>query len=468
MISMRAFLFAYITSVLAGTVSVDIHRDNIKGKHIGRGDALFLELHRRNSQSDYFEPLTNAGMGYFATIYVGSDRQKVIPIIDTGSSDQWVMASSNPYCADQDCTGMTFNPSTSSTFENTTKPWDIEYLEMKGAYGFLCKDTVEIGGASVPDAYVAVADVASITTDVFGVGYRNGEGTVRLNKTTETLYGSYPNYPVSLKNDGFINTIAYSLYLNNLDAQDGAILFGGVDHAKYYGTLGIVPIFNMAPQVLKSPFTFSVILNSISVKSDDHSCPLVSDFAVPVLLDSGTTFAMLPNETTKAMADAYGFTFDNDWGFFVGNCSPHNFDAFELNFSGVNVSIPAESLLAPGPADGLCILAIQSSDILSNIILGDVFLRNLYVVYDLENNQIALGQAKYTDESDVEEIVSTIPSATSAPYYSSTELNLDSKIHSATACETKAFTIATQTWPNEYTVQSSLYYSGLSATATSM
>ena len=54
-------------------------------------------------------------------------------------------------------------------------------------------------------------------------------------------------------------------------------------------------------------------------------------------------------------------------------------------------------------------------------LLGDTFLRNAYVVYDLENDQIALAQANAnTTDSNIEAIVSTIPSATPASLYSAT------------------------------------------------
>ena len=35
--------------------------------------------------------------------------------------------------------------------------------------------------------------------------------------------------------DKIINTVAYSLWLNDLDASTGSILFGGIDTEKYTG-----------------------------------------------------------------------------------------------------------------------------------------------------------------------------------------------------------------------------------------
>lgn len=462
---MKVSFLSCISFALAGVVSVDIHRDRINSKHVSRGNALFRELELKNSHSDVNGPITDVGMVYLATMFVGSDRQKVLPVLDTGSSDLWVMASSNPYCASEDCTGMKFDPSSSTTFENTSEPFNIEYLEEKGASGFLCKDTVEIGGASVKNAYLAVADEASITQDVFGVGYTAGEAVAKLDIDSGTYSNSYPNYPVSLKNEGLINTVAYSLYLNNMEAKDGTILFGGVDHAKYEGTLGILQTIVMLPEYVDFPTSLTVLLYSINVKSGDTACPLITDFAAPVLFDSGTSFGMLPNDTIGVMASAYGYKYNPEIGYFEGNCSLIDFDGFEFNFSGVNVTVPPESLLYPGPIDGECILAIQPAPTFLNVIMGDVFLRNFYIVYDLDNNQIALGQAKYTDESDIEEIGSTIPRATYAPTYSNTYFNLASTFHSPTCLGKTSTVTASNSWPTEAVAQSSLYYASPTPTA---
>jgi Eukaryotic aspartyl protease len=55
-------------------------------------------------------------------------------------------------------------------------------------------------------------------------------------------------------------------------------------------------------------------------------------------------------------------------------------------------------------------------------ILGDSFLKSAYFVFDLENYKISLGQAAYTDESDVQVIGSTVPGAQPASLYVSTPI----------------------------------------------
>ena len=79
---------------------------------------------------------------------------------------------------------------------------------------------------------------------------------------------------------GDINGYGYSLYLNNLSDQLGTLLFGGVDHDKYQGTLGVVPIINIF-QEISQPIQFNVALSSISVQIHKESQVL---FKVGMLL----------------------------------------------------------------------------------------------------------------------------------------------------------------------------------------
>jgi hypothetical protein len=54
------------------------------------------------------------------------------------------------------------------------------------------------------------------------------------------------------------------------------------------------------------------------------------------------------------------------------------------------------------PGIGFCFFGVLPSTYSQNITLfGDTFLRNAYVVYDLEDLQIGIAQAVYTDKTDI-------------------------------------------------------------------
>lgn len=80
---------------------------------------------------------------------------------------------------------------------------------------------------------------------IMGVSYMGAEssicaiqtsnGSCNANFTTPTMWSS-------LYNGGYIKSRSYSLYLDDVAAQSGSILFGGIDTAKFTGkltTLGV-------------------------------------------------------------------------------------------------------------------------------------------------------------------------------------------------------------------------------------
>jgi hypothetical protein len=69
-----------------------------------------------------------------------------------------------------------------------------------------------------------------------GVGYDTNEAE------NEASNGVYPSVMDNLKSNGIIDRKAYSLYLNDLQANTGAIIFGGVDTTKYTGELVVLPL----------------------------------------------------------------------------------------------------------------------------------------------------------------------------------------------------------------------------------
>ena len=71
------------------------------------------------------------------------------------------------------------------------------------------------------------------------------------------------------------------------------------------------------------------------------------------------------------------------------------------------------------PAKDHRILKILQSD--SLCLLGDAFLVDTYVVYDLENHEVSIAQASFNDqEEDIELFSDSVPGAIPAPGYSST------------------------------------------------
>ncbi|KAI0976918.1 aspartic peptidase domain-containing protein [Xylaria arbuscula] len=255
-----------------------------------------------------------------------------------------------------------------------------------------------------------------------GVGYALNEASI---SATQEIYD---NLPIMMRNEGHINTVAYSLWLNDLDASKGNILFGGIDTDKYTGDLIRVSIDEDARA---DNFTsFQVRLTSVEAVSSSGNDSLSSTtFPIPVVLDSGTTFSYLPQdlaeEIWKEVGAEYTVVSSDGTGYPLLDCDlARSSGYFSFGFGGTGgpvIKVGMDELVIPaGTIDGkaACLFGIQnfSSD---PFLLGDTFLRSAYVVYDLENNEIALANTDFNATSS--KIVAfpsqgaTIPSSSPAP-----------------------------------------------------
>ena len=106
------------------------------------------------------------------------------------------------------------NPGDSSTFEVVGEDqFDIEYVDNSSSKGDYFTDVFEIGGATLQNLTMGLGRRTDINYGLVGVGYAVNEAIVGV---TQSLSSVYPNLPVEMVNEGLINTVAYSLWLNDL------------------------------------------------------------------------------------------------------------------------------------------------------------------------------------------------------------------------------------------------------------
>ncbi|KAK9239400.1 aspartic peptidase domain-containing protein [Lipomyces kononenkoae] len=374
------------------------------------------------------EILDNYDYLYYANVSVGTPGQKLRLQIDTGSSDIWVQSAQNEFCQESDnpCneTGI-FQPQRSSSFSPISNNFYIAYGDGSYAKGEYAYETFDIGGASVKNLTIAVATDANATEGIMGIGYPNNEAVV-------SSYGSsyqYKNLPDLLVEQGFIQSRAYSLWLNDLEASTGSILFGGVDRAKYSGNLVQLPIDLYTGE--SQPSEFFITLDGVGYTNADGSGnEVVSNMGEPVLLDSGTSFNYLPDGAFRAIANALSASYSVRLGYYVQSCTITSVNAsIDFYFDSVTIKVPLKEILYPAiTASGrqltfsngqpVCLVTVASNRDLGVSILGDTFLRSAYVVYDLDNNMVSLAQTVFNEtKSDIVAIgtgTTAIPGATPA------------------------------------------------------
>ncbi|GAV54356.1 hypothetical protein ZYGR_0AL00880 [Zygosaccharomyces rouxii] len=391
-------------------------------KHYGRTyqEARQNELSDKAAagNDDGIIDISNQNVYYSASIYLGTPGQELSVLLDTGSSDLWVPQSGGFHCPDEsDCQSDSgnFDPSSSSSFKknDTVDGFSIQYGDNSYAAGYWATDDLRVGDITVKDMTIAVADDTNSSDAVFGISYRGLESSIFSNDLQDPH--EYENFPYLLKDQGIVKRNAYSLYLNAPGASDGSVLFGGVDHNKYSGNLYTVPV--LENEGGPDPWQrFVVAVRGVGVKGNQEQTTLTTTPFVG-LLDSGTTAVYLPEPVADMIAKAYGGSFDDDPEVlaYIIQC-PGNDEKLVFNFGGFNIETSLANYITERHGDQ-CLLNIVPSDG-EMAILGDYFLRDAYVVYDMDNNEISLAQANFDSNEDIEAITGPVPSATRAPGYS--------------------------------------------------
>lgn len=423
---------------------------------------LDFEVHRRdgnvNAKRDgsVDMELGNAANMYLTTLKFGLNKQEILVQVDTGSSDLWVMAHDvrclvappfkkreyTPTAVKRDndtldigtshahtCTSYgSFKTGESTLFKrNLSEPFGVQYGDNSGAIGIWGRDTVVLGNVLLPQQEFGVANTTLTNIGILGIGLPLLEASDRPGNRGRF---EYENFPIRLRREGYIARAAYLLYLNDIEKQTGLVLFGAVDHAKYLGSLLQLQIINtMRDLGYTKPAQLEVLITGLGfnllVEGDLF---VILNNTYPAVLDLGSTVLSIPQSLFDLIIESLGAKLEDDMWMApcVGLDSDYN---ITINFSGAYINVPLLSFFIEN-GDMCAVTMLPSAD--DFIILGDDALRNIYVVYDLDDYTIAVAHAHYTNELDVELILDSIPGAVKAPEYLLTLYPTSVTEHSAT------------------------------------
>ena len=341
------------------------------------------------------ETLANEETLYFANVTLGTPPQALRLHVDTGSSDLWTNSASSSLCQQNValCTlSGTYNANASSTYKYVNSVFNISYVDRSGATGDYGTDNLVIGGDTLDALQFGIGYRSTSEEGILGVGYPVNE--VQVN---HARLQPYANVPAFMQQSGLINSMAFSLWLNDLNANTGSILFGGVDTDKYHGslhTLPIIPEYGVYAE-------FLIGMTGIGINGTAGS--VASNQTIAVLLDSGSSLTYLPNNIAQSILTQFGAQYSASKGAAIVDCSlGQQTGSVDFTFSTPTISVPLNELvLLGGYTNGkpYCIFGIAPAEG-SSPVLGDTFLRSAYVVYDLSNNEISIAATNYNSTSN--------------------------------------------------------------------
>ena len=314
---------------------------------------------------------------YYGTIQLGSPSQKFNVIFDTGSSDLWVMSSG---CKSPACSGHTlYYVNHSTTYEDNGKPFSIVYGTGQVA-GKMSYDDVTLGGLRIKKQ--GFGETINCPGSTFqGTPFEGimGMGFQGLSST---------NTPTPFQNmiaQKLIKDAVFAFKLNPKSSSKGGILtLGGTDRNDYEGEITWLKV--------ERPLYWEVALDSVKMG------PITVTDPARAIIDTGTSLLALPTYIADYINMMIGGQSTGS-GLYIVDCQTlSKLPNVVFTMSGHHFTLkPTEYILN---YSGVCVSAFSGMDLPSDSnmslwILGDVFIRKYYSVFDMTNNRVGLAEAKH-------------------------------------------------------------------------
>jgi len=316
-----------------------------------------------------------ANAQYYGEVTIGTPGETFKVIFDTGSSNLWVPQVGCKHCGIPFIAPKTkYDQSQSSTYVANGTAFEIVYGS-GSVTGTMAADTVTLA----PDLAVQQQLFAMIN-DAGGMGmaYLLGKFDGILGLAFDSI--SVDGAPTVIGNaigQGLLDQPVFSFYIG--DNQDGELTIGGYDSTKFKGNLTYVPLMKTTYWEIKLD---AISTGSTSFKDETSA-----------IVDSGTSLIAGPTLLVQQLAEGIGAK-KNIMGQYTIDCNlvPSIPDiVFTINgrdypLSGSEVVIQSQNT---------CLFAFMGIDIPMpdpKWILGDVFMRRYYTVFDYGQKQIGLAE----------------------------------------------------------------------------
>ncbi|XP_035237009.1 pepsin A-like [Anguilla anguilla] len=316
------------------------------------------------------ESMTNdADLSYYGVISIGTPPQSFKVIFDSGSSNLWVPS---VYCSSQACQNHDkFNPQASSTFQSTNQPLSIQY-GTGSMTGYLGYDTVEVGGITVPNQIFGLSQ-----TEAAFMAYMAADGILGLAYPSISSSSATPVFDNMMK-QGLVSQDLFSVYLSSGGQAGSEVVFGGVDPSHYTGSISWIP--------LSSETYWQITMQSVTINGQTVACTS----GCQAIVDTGTSLIVGPSSDIGNINNYVGAS-TNQYGDATVQCgNVGSMPDVTFNINGVSFTLPASAYVSQS-SYGCRTGFGNGNDQLW--ILGDVFIRQYYTIFDRTSNYVGLAQA---------------------------------------------------------------------------
>lgn len=370
-------LFLTLLSISYGKFTIEIRKDseNLVDKLLSRDPDIpsssgVLKIDGNVIIKDY----SNAQ--YYGEITIGNPKQNFQVIFDTGSSDLWV---ASKHCDSSCGSHSKYDSSSSTTYVKDGRQFRITYAS-GDVSGIESIDTLYVGGLEVNSQVFAEVNNAAGLGMLYKIGKFDG------------IFGlAFPSLSVNKVPTPFENLIAngvidapqFAFYLGNADGAIGELVIGGYDDAHFTGTLQWIP--------LSSQTYWEIQIDDVKLGGQSY----ISSGKQSAIIDSGTSLLTGPKTEVDKIAHKLGAK-KFIRGEYAISCKTDMLPDLEFVIAGVSYTLsPTDYIISNGI---ICLLAFMGLDVPAPVgplwILGDVFMRKYYTVFDQGAARIGLAPAK--------------------------------------------------------------------------
>lgn len=317
---------------------------------------------------------------YYGPITIGTPPQDFLTVFDTGSSNLWVPSSECSWIYIPCDIHHTYNHKKSYTYKANGTAFSIQYGS-GSLKGFVSDDVVTIGGLKVRGQQFAeateepgVAFIAAAFDGILGLGWPR----ISVDQLTPVFD--------NLVSQGLVDENKFGFWLAktpNTKGNGGELSLGGADPSHYRGSFSNIPLTHETYwefQMDKLSIGGSTYFKNISAIADTGTSLIAgpSDVINKLNIDLGAIVIPGTNE-----------------GIFKSCSSISNLPNVDIVLGGKTFTLTPEAYVLKVGGD--CLSGFLGLNLPPQVgplvILGDVFIREYYTVFDMGNKQVSFATA---------------------------------------------------------------------------
>ncbi|ORY05886.1 endopeptidase [Basidiobolus meristosporus CBS 931.73] len=314
---------------------------------------------------------------YYGEVSIGTPAQVFKVVFDTGSSNLWVPST---HCTSIACFfHQRYNSDESSTFKANGTQFAIQYGS-GSLEGIISNDVVKVGDISIDKCDFG----ESVKEPGLAFAFGRFDGIMGMGYDTISVKGVVPPF-YHMVNRKLIDKPVFSFWLNDAEngEEGGELVLGGTNPKHYKGDIHWSPVTRKGYWEIK--------LEAVAFGDEDIGLDPVG-----AAIDTGSSLLVVPSALADLINSLLGAK-KNFAGQYVLDCEKvPSLPSLTLTFNGKPFTLQAEQYILK--VQNQCVSGFMGMDIPAPAgplwIIGDVFLRAFYSVYDLGKNRVGFAPSQ--------------------------------------------------------------------------